>query len=148
MGDVTIYFNQLTYTDALDAPPAGSVAAPVTAIPGYPIFGGPLPLIQQGDFTELASVISALNIPANVYDKIVNSVIYNDDGDAVFLTAIAGTGGTFPISKSLVGFNGKAKIVGGRGKFSHAEGELDYDGYFNITNPNDAEYNAEGWISY
>src|SRR5687767_5426442 len=55
MGNVTTFFNQLSYSEELDAPPAGSVAAPVTAILGYPIIGLPLPLIQDGDFTELAS---------------------------------------------------------------------------------------------
>jgi hypothetical protein len=148
LGNCSIYFNQLTYGASPEAPPAGSVAAPVKDVPGYPVSGTPLPLIQANDFTSLSTAISSLNIPSSVYQKIVNTVIYNNKGDAIFLSAITGSGGTFPISATKVGFNGKALIVTGNGKFKHAIGEVDYNGYFNVTNPNDAEYNADGWINY
>lgn len=148
MGNCTTYFNQLSYGTSPEAPPAGSVAAPVKDVPGYIVTGAPLPLIQSGDFTALSSAISSLQIPATVYDKIVNQVLYNNKGDAIFISAITGTGSTFPISETKVGFNGKALITGGRGKFSRAVGEVDYSGYFNVANPNDAAYNADGWIAY
>ncbi len=148
MGNVTSYFNQLAYTTAPEAPPAGSVAAPVADVPGYPVLGGPLPLIQAGDFSGLAATVSALQIPASVQGKIINSIFVNKKGDAVFTSAITGSGSTFPISETVVGFNGKALIVGGRGKFANAVGEVDYEGYLNTRNANDAEYNVDGWISY
>lgn len=69
-------------------------------------------------------------------------------GDAVFTSAINGVGSTFPLSETRVGFTGKASIVGGRGKFVSAVGELDFSGSFSLVNPNDAAYNADGWISY
>lgn len=148
MGSCTFYFNQLVYGTASDAPPAGSIAAPIADVPYYPVTGAPLPLIQAGDFTNLASAIFSLNIPSQLYDKIINGVFNNGKGDAIFISAITGSGSTLPISATLVGFNGKAIIVGGRGKFLHAVGEIDYNGYFNVTDANDAEYNAKGWIDY
>lgn len=148
MGNCVIHFNQLVYGTASDAPPAGSVAAPVADVPAYFITGAPLPLIQPGDFDPLAAAVTSLQVPSHVYDKIINTVFDNGKGDAIFISAITGSGGTFPVSQIIVGFNGKALIVGGRGKFAHAVGEIDYDGYFNVADANDAEYNAKGWISY
>jgi hypothetical protein len=148
LGNCTNYFNQLAYTTPPNTNPEGSVGAPVVDIPNYPIFGAPLPLIQAGDFTSLPSTISSLNIPSSSHGQIINSVLYNGKGDAIFTSAITGTGSTFPLSKIKVGFNGKAVIVGGRGKFLHAVGEFDYSGYFNVADANDAEYNADGWIDY
>ena len=148
MGNVTNWFNQLAYTTPPNTNPEGSVNAPVVGIPSYPIFGVPLPLIQTGDFVKLPSVISSLSIPDNIGGHIINSVIYNSKRDAVFTSSITGAGGTFPISEIKVGFNGKALIVGGRGKFTNATGEIDFDGYFNVADANDAEYKAAGWISY
>lgn len=148
MGNVTNWFNQLAYTTPPNTGPEGSVNAPVAEIPGYPVLGAPLPLIQAGDFATLPSVLSALSVPSTSSGHIINSILYNKKGDAVFTSAITGTGGTFPISEIKVGFNGKALIVGGRGKFVGATGEIDFCGYFNVADANDAEYNAEGWISY
>ena len=147
---VKTYFNQLAYntSGSPSEPPLGSVGAALTEVPGYPVIGGPLPLIQAGDFNALMSAISSLNILAVVHQKIVNQVLYNNKGDAIFISAITGTGSTFPISEIKVGFNGKALITSGRGKFRHAVGEVDFNGYFNIADANDAEYNAKGWISY
>ncbi|MEO8112436.1 MAG: hypothetical protein ABI594_20475, partial [Ginsengibacter sp.] len=147
LGNCAIYFNQLIYGTSAEAPPAGSVAAPVVDVPGYLVTGAPLPLIQQGDFDPLTAAVASLQIPSQVYGKIINTVFDNGKGDAIFISAITGSGGTFPISQIIVGFNGKALIVGGRGKFAHAVGEIDYDGYFNVADANDAEYNAKGWIS-
>ena len=84
LGNSTTYFNQLAYGNAPDAPPAGSVSAPIIEVPGYPVTGAPLPLIQAGDFSGLAGAISSWKIPEKVYDKIVNQVFYNDKGDAIF----------------------------------------------------------------
>lgn len=148
LGNSTTYFNQLVYGTSPDAPPAGSVGAAVNDVPGYPVTGAPLPLIQSGDFNELASAISSFKIPASVYDKIVNQILYNQKGDAIFASAITGSGGTFPISATVVGFKGKGIITGGRGKFKHAVGEYEYNGYFNVLNANDAEFNMKGWIGY
>jgi hypothetical protein len=148
MGNVTNWFNQLAYTTPPNTNPEGSVGAPVTAVPSYPVLGAPLPLVQAGDFTALPSVLTALSVPTSIGGNVINSIIYNGKGDAVFTSAITGTGSTFPLSEIKVGFNGKALIVGGRGKFVNAVGELDYNGYFNVVDANDAEYHADGWISY
>ena len=148
LGNATIFFNQLAYGTAPDAPPAGSIAAAVSDVPGYPVTGAPLPLIQAGDFTSLAGAVSSLDIPASILQNIINTVVYNSKGDAIFLSAITGAGGTFPISSTKVGFNGKALIVTGRGRFHHAAGEVDYNGYFNLVDASDAAFNADGWIAY
>jgi hypothetical protein len=148
LGNSTTYFNQLVYGTAPDAPPAGSVGAAVKDVYGYTVTGAPLPLIQAGDFDGLASAISSLKIPESVYDNIVNQVLYNHKGDAIFTSAITGSGSTFPISPTVVGFNGKGIITGGRGKYKHAVGEFEYSGYFNVANANDAEYSMKGWIGY
>jgi len=148
MGHSTFYFNQLVYAPAVDAPPAGSIAAPLVDAVNYPVTGAPLPLIQAGDFTALAHANDHLHIPLRAHDHVVNSVFYDHDGNAIFTSAIRGSGSTFPISKTLVGFKGKGIIVGGRGKFEHAAGRFDYEGYFNTADANDAEYNADGWIAY
>jgi hypothetical protein len=148
LGNCTNYYNQLAYGTSPDAPPAGSVAAPVVDVLSYPVTGGPLPLIQSGDFTAFGTANNSLHVPASVYNQIINSVLYNNKGDAIFTSALTGTGSTFPVSETVVGFNGKAIIVGGRGKFKHAIGEFNYSGYFSLINPNDAEYNADGWIDY
>jgi hypothetical protein len=148
LGNCTTNFNQLVYGTSPEAPPAGSVAAPLTEVPGYFVTGAPLPLIQAGDFSSLAAAISSLHIPTEVYGKIINQVFYNKKGEAIFSSAITGSGTTFPISATVVGFTGKAIITGGQGKFKNAVGEIDYDGYFNVANANAAEYNAKGWIAY
>ncbi len=150
LGECVEYFNQLAYntSGSPQEPPLGSVAAPVAEVTTYPVFGAPLPLIQAGDFNPLSFAISSLNIPPTVLDKVVNTVLYNKKGDAIFLSAITGSGATFPISATQVGFNGKALIVTGRGKFRNAIGEVNYNGYFNVADANDAEFNAEGWIAY
>jgi hypothetical protein len=130
LGNCFNYFNQLTYSTGPEAPPAGSVAAPIVDIPGYPVTGGPLPLIQANDFTALPALINRLHIPKEVHGHIISSIIYNDKGDAIFTTAITGGGGTFPISATIVGFNGEGLILGGTGKFRHAYGEFNFNGFF------------------
>jgi hypothetical protein len=117
-------------------------------VPAYPVTGGPLPSIQAGDFTALATAISSLGIPAENNGKIINSVIINNKGEAIFTAEIRGSGSTFPISATVTGFNGKALITGGKGKFKNATGEIDFSGYFNTADPNDATYDATGWIYY
>lgn len=150
IGNCKMYFNQLVYTDPKipGAPPLGSVNAVLVDILNYPVTGAPLPLIQAGDFNGLIDANKKYHIPADIRDKIINQVIYDDKGNALFTSAIKGSGATFPISETLVGFNGKGIIVGGRGKFHGTRGEFDYHGQFNIANPNDAEYHLDGWICY
>jgi hypothetical protein len=148
MGNIKTFFNQQVYSASVEQPPLGSVGAPVKDVPAYPVIGGPLPLIQKGDFAELATLNATLQIPSSVNGKIINSVIYDTKGDAIFTSSINGIGATFPLSETRVGFTGKALIVGGRGKFANAVGEIDFSGSFSLVNPNDADYNADGWISY
>jgi len=77
MGQCFNYFNQLVYASAVNAPPAGSIAAPVIDAINYPVTGGPLPLIQAGDFTALANANNDLHIPTEVQGAVVNSVFYD-----------------------------------------------------------------------
>jgi hypothetical protein len=148
MSTCNIYFNQLAYSTAAGSPPAGSVAASVTDISGYTVTGAPLPLIQAGDHSDLSSLITSLSLFATVNSKILSTVLYDNSGNAVYLSAITGTGGATPISATVVGFTGKATIIGGHGKFSKATGEVDYSGYFNVANANDAQFNVTGTIEY
>lgn len=147
LGKVKTWFNQLAFTASELPIPAGSYVAPVVDVIGYPVTGAPLPLIQAGDFSGLSAVNSKLHIPQKVKGTVVSSIFYNDKGDAVFISNST-VGIITPVSATRNDFAGKALIVGGRGKFSHAIGEVDFKGYFNPTNPDDAEYGVEGWISY
>lgn len=113
LGNCKIFFNQLAYIQPPDDKIAGSIAAALTDISSY---------LVAGDFTELSSAITALGIPEKVDGKIVNSVIHNKLGEAVFLSALAGSGSNFPISPTKIGYNGKGLIVGGSGRFAHATG--------------------------
>jgi hypothetical protein len=147
MGNIKTWFNQLAFSASELPVPAGSLVASVVDVIYYQVVGAPLPLIQAGDFDGLAAANVLLNIPAEVNGRMVSSLFYNDKGDAVFLsnsTVSTITGG----SPSRNEFGGKALIVGGRGKFLHASGEVDFSGYFNPGDPNDAAYGVDGWISY
>lgn len=145
MGNCQNHFNQLVYTNEPGGPPLGSVNAPVTDVLSYPVTGAPLPLIQASDFTSLAVANARYHFPATVQGKIINSVIYDNRGNAVFTSALSSQ--TFPISETKIGFSGKGIILGGRGKFNGTHGEFDFTGYFNVVDPNDAEYHLDGWIS-
>ena len=146
MGSCKNYFNQLAYTNELNGPVLGSVSAPVVDVLNYPVTGAPLPLIQPGDFNELIAANTGYHFPAAVQGKIINSVIFDERGNAVFTAALSNE--TFPISEIVVGFRGKGVILGGRGRFDGSHGEFDFNGYFNVANPNDAEYQLSGWIGY
>lgn len=150
MGNVRTYFNQLAYTSNINVPipaPAGSLVAPVVDVINYPVIGFPLPLIQAGDFAGLVTITNTLNIPQQSNGKIVSSFFYNDKGDAVFISNSTASV-IMNISPNRNEFSGKALIVGGRGKFANATGEVDFKGSFNPNNPNEADYGVDGWISY
>ncbi len=53
-----------------------------------------------------------------------------------------------PDLKKPCRFNDKAKIVGGTAKFSQAQGELNYNGYFNIITILTMQNNGGRWIVY
>jgi len=147
MGNIKTWFNQLAFSASEHPVPAGSLVASVVDAIHYPVLGAPLPLIQAGDFDGLAAANLLLNIPAEVNGRMVSSLFYTDKGDAVFLsnsTVSTISGGSATRNE----FGGKALIVGGRGKFLHASGEVNFTGYFNPGNPNDAAYAVDGWISY
>jgi hypothetical protein len=148
IGNVESYANTLSYADAAEGAPVGGIGAPVTEIPGYPILGGPLPLLQAGDFADLPAVISALDIPTRSRGHIVDLVMFNKEGDAIFLSNIPGTGTSTPISSTVGGYTNKTLIVGGTGKFEHATGKLNNNGHFSFIAPYDGEDNYDGWISY
>jgi hypothetical protein len=148
MGEIRDYANTLSYSNSPEEAPLGAIGVPVTDIPGYTLTGAPLPLIQPGDFAGLATTISALNIPAIIDGKIINVVLYNDKGDAVFISNIPGTGTSTMVSPTTGGYTNKVLIAGGAGKFKNASGELNNHGYFSFTDPFDGEDNYEGWISF
>jgi hypothetical protein len=150
LGKVKTYFNQLAYTSNLNTPvpmPEGSVIAAVVDVINYPVLGVPLPLIQPGDFSGLAAINKELNIPQSIGGKLVSSFFYNEKGDAVFISNASESVIT-PVSPTRNEFTGKALIVGGRGRFTNAYGAVDFAGWFNPADANNAEYSVDGWIAY
>jgi len=148
MGNIKSYADVLSYGTDVEAPPLGSIGAPVNEIPGYPILGGPLPLIQPGDFDGLAAILAEFNVPTKVQGNVINLVLYNDKGDALFLSNIPGTGTSTPISSTEGGYTNETLILGGAGKFIHATGELHNTGQFSFIAPYDGQDNYDGWIIY
>jgi hypothetical protein len=148
LGNIKSFGNVLAYATDVEAPPAGSIGAPVNEIPGYPILGAPLPLIQTGDFDGAAAILTEFNVPASVQGNVVSLVLYNNKGDALFLSNVNGTGTSTPISETVGGYTNETLIVGGAGKFIHAIGKLENSGHFSFIAPYDGLDNYEGWISY
>jgi hypothetical protein len=151
MGNVTTFFNQLAYTTDATVPqplPEGSVTASVSMVPNFPVVGAPLPLIQPGDFSGLTAANAWLQVPAtDGSGRNINTIIYNAAGDAIFTSYI--TSSTIvPASATRFNFSGKLAVVGGRGKFANATGEMDFNGFFNPQNPNDAGFNMTGVVEY
>lgn len=145
MGNVRTYFNQLAIwpegtTDPNAVPPSGSIPKPIVDIPGYFLLPPPI------DFSDLFGLINTLPIPREINGYPVNSMLVNDKNEAVFSTSVGGF--IRPESATKFVYGGKALILGGTGKFTNATGEFDFIGYFNPQNPDDAEYNVDGWISY
>lgn len=139
LGNSVNIFNQLAYIQPPNDAILGSVAAPVSQIPTLPV---------AGEFSALTPFISSLSIPEKVGDNLINSVLYNKKGDAIFTSAVTGSSRTEFVSTGRINFYGKGLILGGRGKFTKAVGEFDFSGHFNPENNNDASYTAEGWIDY
>jgi len=148
LGNIKSYANTLAYGTSVEAPPTGSIGAPVNEIPGYPILGAPLPLIQAGDFDAVPAILAEFHVPDNVQGNVVNLVLFNNTGDALFLSNIPGTGTSTPVSSTVGGYTNETLIVGGAGKFIHAIGKLDNTGTFSFIAPYDGQDNYEGWISY
>lgn len=151
MGSITTFYNQLAYTTNPNVPqplPDGSIAASVSSVTSYAVLGAPLPLIQAGDFSALTTANSTFQIPAtDASGKIINSIFFNSSGDAIF-TANTTASTITPVSATRLNFAGKLNIVGGRGKFANATGEMDFNGFFNPQNPNEAGYGITGQIEY
>jgi hypothetical protein len=150
MGNVNTFYNQLAYTSDINVPqpvPEGSVNASVSLVTSFPILGAPLPLIQPNDFSALTSVNSSLQVPATIDGKILNAVVFNNSGDAIFTTPTSPSV-IIPVSATRFNFSGKLDVVGGRGKFANATGKMDFTGFFNPSNPNDAGYSFNGMIEY
>jgi len=148
MGNIKSYANTLAYGTNVKAPPSGAIGAPVNEIPGYPILGGPLPLIQSGDFDGLPAILAEFNVPTNVLGNVINLVLYNNKGDALFFSNIPGTGTSSTISSTVGGYTNETLILGGAGKFIHATGELHNTGQFSFIAPYDGQDNYDGWIIY
>jgi len=148
MGNIKSYANGLAYGTDVEAPPVGSIGAPLNEILGYPILGGPLPLIQPGDFDGVPAILAEFNVPTNVLGNVIALVLYNDKGDALFLSNIPGTGTSTPISSTEGGYTNETLILGGAGKFVHATGELHNTGQFSFIAPYNGQDNYDGWIIY
>jgi hypothetical protein len=150
MGSVKTYYNQLAYTSDITAPvpaPVGSINAAAVDVINYPVILPFLPFIQPGEFASLSAISASLNIPQQINGKIITSLLFNSKGDAVFISNSTPSVIT-PVNPNRNEFSGKALIVGGRGKFANASGEVDFKGFFNPNNPNEADYSMDGWISY
>ena len=148
MGNIKSFGNVLAYGTDVKAPPTGSIGAPVTEIPGYPLLGGPLPLIQPGDFDGVPAILAKFNVPTNVLGNVINLVLYNGKGDALFLSNIPGTGTSIPISSTVGGYTNETLVLGGAGKFIHATGKLQNSGQFSFIAPYDGHDNYDGWITF
>lgn len=151
LGDFNTFFNQLAYTSDVTVPqpvPEGSVPASVSLVAAYPVLGAPLPLIQTGDFSALATAQGTLQIPErDASNRVINTVFFNAGGDAIFMAA-TGPSIIVPASATRFNFTGNVSVAGGRGKFAGATGEFVGTGHFNPQNPNDASYSYTGWIEY
>jgi hypothetical protein len=148
MGEIKSYANTLSFSTDAKSGPVGGIGAPVTDIPGYPILGGPLPLMQPGDFTKLPAVINKLHVPTSVLGNTINLILYNEKGNAIFLSNVPGTGTSGVISPTVGGYSNKTLILGGAGKFDHATGELNNTGQFSLIAPYIGKDNYDGWIIY
>jgi hypothetical protein len=148
MGKFKSYANTLAYGTSAGAAPVGSIGAPVNEIPGYPLLGGPLPLIQPGDFDGVPAVLSEFNVPTHVKGNVINLVLYNNKGDALFLSNIPGTGTSSSVSSTEGGYTNETLILGGAGKFIHATGKLHNSGVYSFIAPYDGQDNYDGWIIY
>ncbi|HUH33639.1 MAG TPA: hypothetical protein VLZ28_06770 [Daejeonella sp.] len=147
IGKIRNWFNQLVYSPTGADPATGTTLAPVADLLSYPVLGAPLPLIQANDFDEFRKANSWLKVPVSVNGCIVNSVIHNDKGDAIFTSLTTDAKLVFE-SPTRINFSAKGKFVGGRGKFAEATGTYVQTGFFNPQNFNDAAYNIEGTITY
>ena len=147
MGKIKNWFNQLAYSPTGADPTVGTTLAPIVDALKYPVLGGPLPLIQKNDFKELRKANKWLKIPVSINGMIVNSVVYNDKGDALFTSLTTDAKLVF-VSPTRINFSAQGKFVGGRGKFVKAKGTYTQTGYFNPQNFNDAEYHIDGKITY
>ena len=148
MGNIKSYANVIAYGTDLKSPLLGSIGAPVNEIPGYPILGGPLPLIQPGDFDGLPATLAEFKVPTNVLGNVISLVLYNDKGDALFLSNIPGTGTSTSISSTEEGYTNETLVLGGAGKFIHATGELHNTGQFSYIAPYNGQDNYDGWIIF
>jgi hypothetical protein len=148
VGNFKSYANTLAYGADVESAPVGSIGAPVTDIPGYPILGAPLPLIQAGDFDGVPAVLTEFNVPTKVLGNVINLVLYNNKGDAIFLSNIPGTGTSTPISATVGSYTNETLILGGSGRFIHATGKLHNTGQFSFIAPFDGQDNYDGWITF
>ena len=75
LGNSMMVFKQLAYIQSPRQAILGSVAASLTQAPSYP---------AAGAFSEFIPYLFSLAIPEKLGDHSINSVLYNDKGDAFF----------------------------------------------------------------
>ena len=123
LGNCKYYFNHHMYTDVLGKPVVGLLNAPVADVLVYPISTQyPAPRIQAGDFKDLTAADDKYRFPAYAQGKIINAVIFDGSENAVFTLVLSSK---ILSNSTIVEFEGKGVILGGRGKFNGSKGELD-----------------------
>ena len=149
MGNVGMWFNQRAFSPNGQNPQAGTVAAPLAEACTYSetAKGGPLPALQPDDLRTLHTLNNWLQIPATVSGKLVWFVVYNQGGDAIFLSRSTPS---FDVNESATrtSFTAEGTFVGGRGKFENASGTYQLTGFYNPEDPNDGGIIIDGEISY
>ena len=103
--------------------------------------------MQADDLRPLETAIAWLQIPDNINGKVVWMVVYNGNGDALFLSATTPSVAV-PESNTKVSFSSEGIFVGGRGKYENASGTYNLTGFFNPQDANEAGYSINGELSY
>jgi hypothetical protein len=118
MGKASTFFNQ--YITATGQ----SIAAPVTM------------------FFEVELAMAGIT---DIPDE-VSYIAFDSKGNSIWFQSTSNT--SVPMSPTRVNFFGTSDIIGGTGKFEGATGEVEYEGYFNPQDPQDAGVGDNGWIEF
>ena len=76
----------------------------------------------------------------------VSTVVFDKKGNSVWFKLVSNI--TVPVSAARINFSGVSDIIGGTGKFAGATGQVNLNGYFNPTDPDDAAVSSVGTITY
>ena len=105
-----------------------------------PLFSSvPAPVIMF--FSSQLSTAGFTGIPSDV-----SSIVYDDKGNSIWFHQTSNS--STPVSEVRINFTGTLNIIGGTGKFSGATGDVNFNGFFNPQDQQDASVWSNGWISY